>query len=84
MTAPAAPQIGIVDLQNVVKIIDAAAERGAFKGSELTAVGAVRDKVASFLAAIPTDEAPAEEQEVAAEEPVAEAPKPSRRKAKNA
>lgn len=57
MTAQAAPNIQISDLENVVKIIDAASERGAFKGSELSAVGSVRDKIASFLAAIP---APAE------------------------
>lgn len=47
----AAPTITLVDLQNVIKIIDAAAERGAFKGGELTAVGTVRDKVQAFLAA---------------------------------
>ena len=46
------PQIGIVDLQNAVRIIDAAAERGAFKGNELTAVGTARDKLAAFLAAV--------------------------------
>ncbi|MNK56475.1 hypothetical protein D3C87_755160 [compost metagenome] len=78
MTAEAAPQISINDLQNVVKVIDAAAERGAFKGNELTAVGAVRDKVAAFLAAIPATEESAPE----AEAPAAEAaPKPTRRKA---
>ncbi len=79
MTAEAAPQITINDLQNVVKVIDAAAERGAFKGNELTAVGAVRDKVANFLAAIPADETtetPATEAEAATEA------KPTRRKAK--
>lgn len=79
MTAEAAPQITINDLQNVVKVIDAAAERGAFKGNELTAVGAVRDKVANFLAAIPTDEnaeTPAEEAEAASDA------KPTRRKSK--
>lgn len=79
MTAPAAPQIGISDLQNVVKIIDAAAERGAFRGNELTAVGAVRDKVANFLAAIPSDEPAAGE---TAETTATEAEKPARRKTK--
>ncbi len=47
------PQIGVVDLQNSLKIIDAAAERGAFKGNELTAVGTTRDRIAAFLAALP-------------------------------
>jgi hypothetical protein len=64
MTAEAAPQISIHDLQNVLKIIDAAAERGAFKGNELTAVGTVRDKVANFLAAIPGNEPTSETEEV--------------------
>ncbi len=83
MTAQAAPQIGIQDLQNVVKVIDAAAERGAFKGNELTAVGAVRDKIANFLGAIPTtDEAEVEAEDAPVAEAAPEAPKPSRRKAK--
>jgi hypothetical protein len=43
-------QINLVDLQNVVRVIDAAAERGAFKGNELTIVGGVRDKIVAFLA----------------------------------
>jgi hypothetical protein len=55
---PELPQIGIVDLQNALRIIDAAAERGAFKGSELTAVGATRDRFAAFLAAVQPDAKP--------------------------
>lgn len=46
------PQIGIVDLQNALKIIDASAERGAFKGNELTVVGVTRDRIAAFLATV--------------------------------
>jgi hypothetical protein len=42
-------QITITDLTNVIKIIDAASERGAFKGNELSSVGGVRDKIASFV-----------------------------------
>lgn len=87
MTAQAAPQISINDLQNVVKVIDAAAERGAFKGNELTAVGAVRDKVAAFLAAIPSNEeaeapgaTPAEAAPAAEAKPAAKVP--ARRKSK--
>lgn len=56
-------QITLNDLQNVIKIIDAAAERGAFKGNELTSVGTVRDKIVSFLSSIP-QETPAETPEV--------------------
>jgi len=39
----------IGDIENVVKIIDAASQRGAFKGNELTAVGTVRDKFAAAI-----------------------------------
>jgi hypothetical protein len=49
MTTENKPQLGITDLQNVVKVIDVAAERGAFKGNELSAVGSIRDKIAGFL-----------------------------------
>lgn len=53
------PQINIVDLRNAVKIIDIAAERGAFKGQELSSVGSVRDKLAAFVAAVtPVEGAP--------------------------
>jgi hypothetical protein len=48
-----APQIGVVDLQNALRIIDASAERGTFKGNELSAVGVTRDRIAAFLASLP-------------------------------
>lgn len=51
------PTINITDLQNILKIIDAAAGRGAFRGDELSAVGSVRDKLAKFLDALPKKEA---------------------------
>jgi len=41
--------ISIVDIQNVLQIIDVAAQRGAFRGNELTQVGTVRDKISNFL-----------------------------------
>jgi hypothetical protein len=53
-----APQITLTDLQNALRIIDAAAERGAFKGNELTSVGAVRDKLDLFLQATMPEETP--------------------------
>ena len=57
-TQEGGPQISLVDLQNVLRIIDVAAERGAFKGHELTSVGTARDKVADFLNAVmPKEEA---------------------------
>jgi hypothetical protein len=81
-TPAEAPTIGIVDLQNALKIIDAAAERGAFRGNELTAVGTVRDKINAFLDSLPKAEGEAEAAETtetaepaqaAAEEPKAPA-----------
>lgn len=61
-TQTEAPQITLVDLQNTLRIIDVAAERGAFKGGELTSVGSVRDKLAAFLEVALPKEEPAEEQ----------------------
>ena len=58
---PAVPQIGVSDLQNALRIIDAAAERGTFKGHELTTVGTTRDRFAAFISAVApekTEEAP--------------------------
>jgi hypothetical protein len=56
-TQAESPQITLVDLQNTLRIIDVAAERGAFKGGELTSVGSVRDKLAAFLEAnLPKEE----------------------------
>lgn len=56
------PQITLIDLQNALRVIDVSAERGAFKGSELTSVGAIRDKLALFLeASLPKEESNPEE-----------------------
>jgi hypothetical protein len=63
--------ININDIAAMLRIIDTAAERGAFRGGELTAVGTVRDKAANFLASLqPAEEEGAEE--TAAEEEAAE------------
>lgn len=43
------PSINLQDVAAMLQIIDAAAQRGAFKGDEFTAVGAVRDKAAAFI-----------------------------------
>lgn len=47
----AAPEasIGLNDLQLLRQIVDLASQRGAFRGAELTQVGAVFDKLAGFL-----------------------------------
>lgn len=48
-TTPSPIQLSLADLQAIVRVVDVAAERGAFKGPELTAVGTVRDKIANFI-----------------------------------
>jgi len=46
-----APQLAINDLAAVVQMIDVVSRRGAFEGSELTAVGTLRAKFADFVQA---------------------------------
>ena len=46
-----APQIGVADLESCVKIIDACAQRGAFRGDEMASVGQVRNRINSFVEA---------------------------------
>jgi hypothetical protein len=48
-TVPQAPTMNLQDLVYLINIVDVASRRGAFKGEELSAVGAVYDKVVSFL-----------------------------------
>ena len=52
--APAAPapELSISDLQNLRAIVDTAARRGAFQAAEMSAVGAVFDRVNTFLNAV--------------------------------
>lgn len=59
--APAAPeaapaqdgsQLTIADLQALASVIDVAVRRGAFGAGEVTEVGAIFDKLSSFLAVI--------------------------------
>ena len=45
-------QITITDLDTVKTIINLAATRGAFRGEELSQVGAVYDKLTAFLEAV--------------------------------
>lgn len=64
-----APGVGLGDLVAVLKIIDVASERGAFKGAELSSVGAVRDKIAAFVDAnAPKQEDESGEETTAGEE----------------
>jgi hypothetical protein len=55
-------QITITDLDTVKNIINLAATRGAFRGEELSQVGAVYDKLAVFLEAV-IEQAKAQEAE---------------------
>lgn len=41
--------ISLVDLQTLLQIVDLASQRGAFRGAELTQVGAIFDKLNVFL-----------------------------------
>lgn len=54
------PSLTIKDLAGIVQIIDVVSERGAFKGSELESVGALRNRIADFLKANSTPDEQAE------------------------
>ena len=45
-------QITIADLDTLKNIVDLSSTRGAFRGAELTQVGAIYDKLTAFLDAI--------------------------------
>ena len=71
--APAAPapELSISDLQNLRAIVDTAARRGAFQAAEMSAVGAVFDRVNAFLNAV-APAAPAQPEVSAPAEAIAE------------
>ena len=65
--------ISLQDLQVLLQIVDLASSRGAFRGPELTQVGAIFDKLNSFLTFISQQqrekaEAEAKASEVSVEE----------------
>lgn len=43
-------KLSVQDVANAIAIIDICVKRGAIDGSELTAVGTVRDKLQEFVA----------------------------------
>jgi hypothetical protein len=47
----AAPQLSLNDLAAVVQMIDVVSRRGAFEGSELTVIGALRGRFEAFIKA---------------------------------
>jgi hypothetical protein len=54
-----APELTIVDLQNIKSIIDVSARRGSFSAGEMEAVGATYNKLSKFLESV-APQAPAE------------------------
>jgi hypothetical protein len=61
--------ISLQDLQVLLQIVDLASSRGAFRGPELTQVGAIFDKLNSFLTFIGEQQrAKAEAEAASAEE----------------
>jgi hypothetical protein len=44
-----APAVTVNDLANVYAVIDLASKRGAFQAAELSAVGAVANKIKAFI-----------------------------------
>lgn len=56
-----APALGISDLAFLLNIIDVCTQRGAFRGSELTNVGTVRDKLEAFVKANTKADEPTED-----------------------
>jgi len=50
-TQPEQQGITLNDIANVVRIIDVASQRGAFRGPELSQVGTVHDRLMKFLEA---------------------------------
>jgi len=65
--------IGLQDLQLLAQIVDLASQRGAFRGNELTQVGAAFDKLSTFLAYVAEQNVSDEHAEAESEAP-AEAP----------
>lgn len=43
-------EMSIVDIQSLLKIVEVASTRGAFKSSEFSSIGQVCDRVSAFLA----------------------------------
>ena len=60
------PQLSINDLQNLRSVVDLAVRRGAFGAAEVSSVGAVFDRLNTFLEALTqTQDTPAAENQSA-------------------
>jgi len=64
--------ISLQDLQVLLQIVDLASSRGAFRGAELTQVGAIFDKLNAFLSFIGEQQKARAEAEAAAKEATGE------------
>lgn len=64
--------ISLQDLQVLLQIVDLASSRGAFRGAELTQVGAIFDKLNAFLSFIGEQQKARAEAEAAAKETAGE------------
>lgn len=67
------PALSLEELNMLMQIVDLAVQRGAFRGNEISQVGAVYDKLNAFLGAVAQANKPEEgeapvEQEAAPEE----------------
>lgn len=70
-----APSLGLSELGTLLQIVDLATQRGAFRGNELSQVGAIYDRLNNFLSYIQEQqEANAGEGEEPVENSEAEAP----------
>lgn len=67
------PALSLEELNMLMQVVDLAVQRGAFRGNEMSQVGAVYDKLNAFLGAVAQANQPAEgeapvEEEAAPEE----------------
>ena len=65
--------ISLRDLDQIAQIIDLATQRGAFRGGELSTIGQLYDKLATFLNSVKEQQEAAKEAAEAEEAPVEDA-----------
>lgn len=70
--APAteAPAVTVNDLANAYAVIDLASKRGAFQAAELSAVGAVANKIKAFIDFVQAAQAEAADEQSGEDAPV--------------
>jgi len=59
--------LGLQELATLAQIVDLASQRGAFRGNELSQVGALYDKLNNFLSYVQAQQQAAQEAEAEAE-----------------